>query len=869
MKITISPRVIKHLGKDLITSSEVAVVELIKNSIDAKARNINLRIYDSLPNNIELPTVILNDWLGKNYVDMPMAILEDDGHGMTDSQLVEGFLTVGTDIKEDDDTVLGAKGIGRIAAQRLGCAVLLETCSVDETHTSYVLIDWNRVIQGDEVVPYLQAQKTEPHTRLWIFGIKLEDYIENAAQFQQQSFLPDYYVAYPNRELKAAISFLISPFSQDNIENRISINVFYRDKQIDFEFASEMISLAESCHSFELKRVDNGTLELNCGLDLLPWFAERVHRAIVKDAAFARLKQPHEYYETMLDKNANRIKSALSMRFDEEELTFYFHELLGDLISVFGDSEEEKEQYEAYILSRAKMIVNSLKDIVPITGSIYSFKQGLAVGEKIAIDSAISLGYAPKDITLEDLKRFLDDNNGIKLYRDKYRIGFLGNKESDWIKLQQFRTKGQQWYRFDLGNTVGYVSLNDMAQEKIQEISSRLDISENEFSVAFKTCINLVFNYFFYDLNRRANDIVKVMLEEEGKIGTSVSKRIKKNDDTLRRLQENNKKLQKQVAALSEYITREARVEGNTATLTVETYNHVTETISEIGKAVTAEQQMQQETAILVKEASERLRGIEIEAYNNFKLMANGMITETITHELDSISKTSISPDADKHFDALRSCLFELDAVQMYNQHLYPIRNNYDVIASKLQQVGSMYSFLETTFIRKGSYDVFIMQNIEELIEAVKSNLFKSSPVKNVEIEVKLEGLVWSVPKGVLLHVFYNLFSNSLYWIDMRRKWSLSDSSYTSKTTDRIIVESIGGNDIIVSDTGTGVVRSMEDILFEPLESGKIADERRGMGLYIVQKLMQSFGGDIELLDDRNQYGNRYRFLLTLMSQEG
>ena len=78
MKITISPRVIKHLGKDLITSSEVAVVELIKNSIDAKARNINLRIYDSLPNNVELPTVILNDWLGRNYIDMPMAILEDD-----------------------------------------------------------------------------------------------------------------------------------------------------------------------------------------------------------------------------------------------------------------------------------------------------------------------------------------------------------------------------------------------------------------------------------------------------------------------------------------------------------------------------------------------------------------------------------------------------------------------------------------------------------------------------------------------------------------------------------------------------------------------------------------------------------------------
>ncbi len=41
-KIVIDPRVIKHLGKDLITSPEVAVIELLKNSIDAKAKNIKV-----------------------------------------------------------------------------------------------------------------------------------------------------------------------------------------------------------------------------------------------------------------------------------------------------------------------------------------------------------------------------------------------------------------------------------------------------------------------------------------------------------------------------------------------------------------------------------------------------------------------------------------------------------------------------------------------------------------------------------------------------------------------------------------------------------------------------------------------------------
>lgn len=34
-KIVIDPRVIKHLGRDLITSSDVAIIELVKNALDS------------------------------------------------------------------------------------------------------------------------------------------------------------------------------------------------------------------------------------------------------------------------------------------------------------------------------------------------------------------------------------------------------------------------------------------------------------------------------------------------------------------------------------------------------------------------------------------------------------------------------------------------------------------------------------------------------------------------------------------------------------------------------------------------------------------------------------------------------------------
>ena len=56
----------------------------------------------------------------------------------------------------------------------------------------------------------------------------------------------------------------------------------------------------------------------------------------------------------------------------------------------------------------------------------------------------------------------------------------------------------------------------------------------------------------------------------------------------------------------------------------------------------------------------------------------------------------------------------------------------------------------------------------------------------------------------------------------------------------------------------------MQDILFDALQSGKPNNEGRGMGLYIVRQLMQSFGGSIYLLDELNAYGNRYKLVITL-----
>ena len=132
-QIKISPRVIKHLGKDLITTSEVAIIELIKNSIDAKAPNIKLLLFEDGnmlggAEKFSIPVCMddISELVPRSLLGEPLLIVEDNGKGMNEFQLEKGFLEIGTDLKNNNgETTLGEKGIGRLAVQRLGKYLLV------------------------------------------------------------------------------------------------------------------------------------------------------------------------------------------------------------------------------------------------------------------------------------------------------------------------------------------------------------------------------------------------------------------------------------------------------------------------------------------------------------------------------------------------------------------------------------------------------------------------------------------------------------------------------------------------------------------------------------------------------------------------
>lgn len=109
----IHPRVFASLGAELVTSDTVALLELVKNSYDAGGKRVDVRFRTAA-----------SPW----YIEV-----EDNGHGMTRDVIENVWLVVATPYRltrpmpDGKRRVSGEKGLGRLAAARLGSLLTLVT----------------------------------------------------------------------------------------------------------------------------------------------------------------------------------------------------------------------------------------------------------------------------------------------------------------------------------------------------------------------------------------------------------------------------------------------------------------------------------------------------------------------------------------------------------------------------------------------------------------------------------------------------------------------------------------------------------------------------------------------------------------------
>ncbi len=138
----VHPRVLSALGRDLVTSDIVAVMELVKNSYDAMATRVKVRIQAEST---------LSD---SAYIE-----IIDDGQGMDYNTIRDVWFLIATPFRNDHPSskmgsrsrmVTGDKGLGRLSAARLGRDLQITTKTQGGPVLRFAL-NWEEIIDSRDL----------------------------------------------------------------------------------------------------------------------------------------------------------------------------------------------------------------------------------------------------------------------------------------------------------------------------------------------------------------------------------------------------------------------------------------------------------------------------------------------------------------------------------------------------------------------------------------------------------------------------------------------------------------------------------------------------------------------------------------------
>ena len=135
-----SPNILKHLGEELVPHLDQSIIEIIKNSYDADATECTVELQNT-------------DIFGGSI------IIKDNGTGMTEEDIKNGWLLIGKSRKAKNELTpiykripVGDKGLGRLSALRLGTKVKLTSVSTKNPSLEYTLeIDWDKYDKANAV----------------------------------------------------------------------------------------------------------------------------------------------------------------------------------------------------------------------------------------------------------------------------------------------------------------------------------------------------------------------------------------------------------------------------------------------------------------------------------------------------------------------------------------------------------------------------------------------------------------------------------------------------------------------------------------------------------------------------------------------
>src|SRR3989344_5760564 len=160
LRFDVSGNLIRKFGRESISNKNVAILELIKNSYDAKAAKIEI------------------DFSSVNTKD-GMISVSDNGDGMDYSDLKNKWMRIANPFKSKktkngDRFFIGEKGIGRLSAESLGKWATLFSLPKGKDAGYKIVFDWEKYQEDNVLVGDVDNPTSEFRKKKADHGIRLE-----------------------------------------------------------------------------------------------------------------------------------------------------------------------------------------------------------------------------------------------------------------------------------------------------------------------------------------------------------------------------------------------------------------------------------------------------------------------------------------------------------------------------------------------------------------------------------------------------------------------------------------------------------------------------------------------------------------------
>lgn len=195
---SVSPRVVLQLGRESISSSITAIVELVKNAYDADAEEISVRFA-----NIGTPLACL--------------VIEDNGDGMSVDNLRDYWMVIGTSNKVDrrrtnkQRILTGEKGLGRLGLDRLCARTQVESIRPGASEGVRLDVKWDRYEKNNQKLESVEHDLYSiPNLRLDPISGEWREYPKGTRLILRD--LKDDWNAESIGQLRNELSLLVSPF---------------------------------------------------------------------------------------------------------------------------------------------------------------------------------------------------------------------------------------------------------------------------------------------------------------------------------------------------------------------------------------------------------------------------------------------------------------------------------------------------------------------------------------------------------------------------------------------------------------------------------------------------------------------------------